>query len=102
MCIGLPMRVVEMRDGMALAECHGMRHVINALLVPDLRPGDWTLVFQGRALRALAEAEALDIDVALSALAAILFAPSETDVKPIDLEQREREFPGALRHAAEP
>lgn len=65
MCVSLPGRVVSLRDGLAEVERNGGRMWCNALLQPDLRPGDWVLTHGGLALEVIDEAEAAAIVAAL-------------------------------------
>ena len=70
MCIGVPMKVVSCSGGTALAVGRGEEARLDAMLVDDLRPGDWVLAFRGAAVRTMSEHEAAQTDAALDALAA--------------------------------
>ena len=45
MCLGIPMQVIEARDGIAVCEGLGERREINMQLVGEQRPGTWVLAF---------------------------------------------------------
>ena len=72
MCIGMPMRIVEARPGMALAEGRGRRERIDCRLAEQggnaLAPGQWVLVFNGAARERLDAVRAAEIDAALDLL----------------------------------
>jgi hydrogenase expression/formation protein HypC len=97
MCIGTPMKIVSVADGMALAEGRGQRERLNTLMVGTLAPGDWVLAFQGSALRALSAEEAAQTNAALDALAAVLAGEDVADVHFRDLIDREPQLPAHLR-----
>lgn len=63
MCLGIPMKLVEIRkDFLALAEVKGIRREISIFLLQDekLRVGDWVMVHTGSAIGKLDEGEALE------------------------------------------
>ena len=99
MCIGIPMRLVEVADGGAIAERRGVREALNVMLLDSARPGMWVLAFQGSALRVLTEEEASRTEAALQALEAAL-SGSDLDVYFDDLAGREPELPPHLREIA--
>ncbi|OHC66232.1 MAG: hydrogenase assembly protein HupF [Rhodocyclales bacterium RIFCSPLOWO2_02_FULL_63_24] len=48
MCLAAPSRVVEVRDGMALAECFGQTREVSLLLMEeDIAVGDYLLIQAG-------------------------------------------------------
>ena len=49
MCVGLPARVVTVRDGMALVDASGAKREVSAELIDQLDPGDY--VWSMRELR---------------------------------------------------
>ena len=97
MCIGIPMTIVSVDDGTALAEGRGQRERLNTLMVGALAPGDWVLAFQGSALRSLSAEEAAQTNAALDALAAVLAGDGMTDAHFRDLIDREPQLPAHLR-----
>lgn len=95
------MRVVELRDGIAVAERNGVRRAVNALLLPDLQVGAWILALQQDAVRELDAQEAIDIEHALTAVAAILAGGADVDALLGDGSNREPALPAYLaRHVA--
>jgi hydrogenase expression/formation protein HypC len=65
MCLGIPARIVEIRDragGLALVDISGVRREVSVALVDEARapvePGDWVLIHVGFALARIDEAEA--------------------------------------------
>ena len=65
MCLGIPGRIVELRDragGLALVDVSGVRLEVSVALVdePDrpIEPGDWVLIHVGFALARIDEEEA--------------------------------------------
>ncbi len=89
MCIGVPMRVVETGPGWAMCEDGDALRHIDTMLVGEVRPGDWVLVFIDAAREVLAEEEALKIRDALAALSAVLRGETEVDDRFPDLVRRE-------------
>lgn len=60
MCLGVPMRVVEIDGQMAVAEITGVRRSVSLQLVDDVKVGDYVIVHAGFAIQVLDEAEALE------------------------------------------
>lgn len=59
MCVGVPCKVLELREGgMAVVEIGGARRSVNLHLLDDVAPGDFVLVHAGFAISRLEEAEA--------------------------------------------
>ena len=50
MCVGLPARVVNVRDGMALVDASGAKREVSAELIDQLDPGDYVMVHAGVAI----------------------------------------------------
>ena len=50
MCVGLPAKVVNIRDGMAIGDASGARREVSAELLDDLDPGDYVMVHAGIAI----------------------------------------------------
>ncbi|MDO4977087.1 MAG: HypC/HybG/HupF family hydrogenase formation chaperone [Eubacteriales bacterium] len=50
MCVGLPAKVLTMKDGMAVVDAYGAKREISAELVDDLEPGDYVMVHAGIAI----------------------------------------------------
>lgn len=97
MCVGLPMRVIEVDGGMALCERRGERARLDAMLLAGLAPGDFVLAFQGSAVRVLDAVEAARTDDALDALEAAMRGDVDTGRHFADLVDRMPELPVHLR-----
>lgn len=55
MCVGLPAKVVSVRDGTALVDASGARREVSAELLDDLDPGDYVMVHAGVAIAKIAD-----------------------------------------------
>jgi hydrogenase expression/formation protein HypC len=97
MCVGLPMRVLALDDGMALCERRGEKVRLNAMLLSEVVAGDYVLAFQGSAVRILDAEEAAQTDAALDALAAVMRGDDDLDSHFADLVDREPTLPPHLR-----
>lgn len=59
MCLALPVRVVELRDGdTAVVDLGGVRKQVSLALVDNVQPGDYVVLHVGYALSRLDAAEA--------------------------------------------
>lgn len=47
MCLGIPGRVVEVKGDKAVVDISGIKREVDALLVPDVKPGDFVIVHAG-------------------------------------------------------
>lgn len=65
MCMSRPGRVVQLRDGRAEVETDGRRAWFNALLVPDVKPGDWVLTHTSLVVSEISEKDAEAINALL-------------------------------------
>ena len=50
MCVGLPAKVAEIKDGMAVVDASGVKRTVSAELVENLVPGDYVRVHAGFAI----------------------------------------------------
>ena len=50
MCVGLPARVVSMKNNMALVDASGAKREVSAALIQSLDPGDYVMVHAGMAI----------------------------------------------------
>lgn len=50
MCVGLPAKVVNVKNGTALVDASGARREVSAELLADLDPGDYVMVHAGIAI----------------------------------------------------
>ena len=53
MCVGLPAKVMTMKDGMAVAS--GAKREVSAELIENLEPGDYVMVHAGIAIAKITE-----------------------------------------------
>ena len=57
MCVGLPARIVTMKDGMAVVDASGAKREISTELIENLEPGDYVMVHAGIAIAQIQEEE---------------------------------------------
>ncbi len=57
MCVGLPARVTELDNGMAVVDASGVKRTISAELIDDLAPGDYVMVHAGLAIAKIEDEE---------------------------------------------
>lgn len=57
MCVGLPGRIVTMKDGMAVIDASGAKREISTELIENLEPGDYVMVHAGIAIAKIQEEE---------------------------------------------
>lgn len=57
MCVGLPARILTMKDGMAVVDAQGAKREISAELIEDLEPGDYVMVHAGIAIAKIRDEE---------------------------------------------
>ncbi|MCI1823596.1 MAG: HypC/HybG/HupF family hydrogenase formation chaperone [Megasphaera sp.] len=50
MCVGLPARVIRIKDGIALVDASGAKREVSAELLDELDPGDYVMVHAGLAI----------------------------------------------------
>lgn len=50
MCVGLPARIMTMKDGAAIVDASGAKREISTDLLHDLEPGDYVMVHAGIAI----------------------------------------------------
>ncbi|MDD5565100.1 MAG: HypC/HybG/HupF family hydrogenase formation chaperone [Thermoanaerobaculaceae bacterium] len=58
MCLAVPMRLIERREALGVAELDGVRREVSLMLQPDAGVGDFILVHAGYAIGVVDEAEA--------------------------------------------
>ncbi|WP_022846125.1 MULTISPECIES: HypC/HybG/HupF family hydrogenase formation chaperone [unclassified Desulfurobacterium] len=78
MCVGVPMKIVEINYPMAVAEAKGVKRNINLMLIPEdeVKVGDYVMVHVGSAIEVISEEAASEIWEALDEL--IEFMDQET------------------------
>lgn len=102
MCIGIPMRVVEVLPGRAVCEFRGERRLIDMSLTGEQPVGTWLITFLDSAREVITAEQAALVADALSAL--WLAIDGDADGADIDrlfpgLAGREPELPAHLRSA---
>ena len=60
MCVGLPAKIVTMKDGMAVVDASGAKREISTELLENVEPGDYVMVHAGFAIEKMSEKEALE------------------------------------------
>lgn len=50
MCVGLPARIMTMKDGAAIVDASGAKREISTELLTNLEPGDYVMVHAGIAI----------------------------------------------------
>ena len=50
MCVGLPAKVVNIEDGMAVVDATGAKRKISVELLDELNPGDYVMIHAGIAI----------------------------------------------------
>ena len=68
MCVGLPARVVKIKDGTALVDASGARREVSAELIDQLDPGDYVMVHAGVAIAKITDDDADETDALLEEL----------------------------------
>lgn len=102
MCIGRPVRIVEMLEFSALcAGPDGRQESIDMTLLGPQAAGTWVLVFLGHARSVLEPGQARQIQDALAALDGVMRGETpDVDRLFADLVNREPELPDHLRGIA--
>ena len=68
MCVGLPAKIVTMKDGMAVVDASGARREISTELLENVEPGDYVMVHAGIAIAMIQEDEEEEADEILEEL----------------------------------
>lgn len=58
MCIGIPMKVIEIKGNFGIVELGGVRKEVSLFLLAQVKIGDYVIVHAGFAIQKLDEAEA--------------------------------------------
>ncbi|SMO79548.1 hydrogenase expression/formation protein HypC [Balnearium lithotrophicum] len=74
MCVGVPMKIVEIDYPMAVAEAKGVRRTVSLMLLPEneVKIGDYVMVHVGNAIEKIDEREAEEVWKALDEVLEIL------------------------------
>ena len=65
MCVGLPARVVNVKDGVALVDASGAQREVSAELIDELDPGDYVMVHAGVAIAKITADDETETDALL-------------------------------------
>lgn len=57
MCVGLPAKIVNIEEGMAIVDASGARREVSAELLDELEPGDFVMVHAGIAIAKIEDAQ---------------------------------------------
>lgn len=68
MCLGVPGVVVEVKDREAIVDFGGVRKIVDAFLVENLKPGDYVIVHAGAIIAKISEEEFKSIQEAFNEL----------------------------------
>ena len=62
MCVGLPAKVMTMKDGMAVVDASGAKREVSAELIENLEPGDYVMVHAGIAIAKITDEDDSETD----------------------------------------
>lgn len=68
MCVGLPARVVALKNGMAVVDASGAKREVSAELLDELEPGDYVMVHAGIAIAKITDEDENETDRIMEAL----------------------------------
>ena len=68
MCVGLPAKVTELKDGMAVVDATGAKRTVTAELLDDLQPGDYIMIHEGAAIAKISGDDQEETDEIMEAL----------------------------------
>lgn len=68
MCVGLPAKIVTMKDGVAVVDASGAKREISTELLENVEPGDYVMVHAGIAIAKIQEEEDEEADEILEEL----------------------------------
>ena len=58
MCLGIPVKVIQVDGQSAVVDVGGARREISLLLLDDVKPGEWVILHAGFAIQKMDEGEA--------------------------------------------
>jgi len=61
LCLGIPAKVVKIEDDVAIVNYGGVLRKVDALLVPDIKEGDFVIVHAGAIIAKINEKEAKEL-----------------------------------------
>ena len=68
MCVGLPAKVSEIKDGMAVVDASGVKRTVSVELVENLVPGDYVMVHAGVAIARIGSDDAEEADQVMAGI----------------------------------
>ena len=68
MCVGLPARVVKIKEGTALVDASGAKREVSAELLDELNPGDYVMVHAGIAIARISSDDKTETDEIMEGL----------------------------------
>lgn len=68
MCVGLPAKVTELKDGMVVVDATGAKRTVTAELLDDLQPGDYIMIHAGAAIAKISGDDQEETDEIMEAL----------------------------------
>ena len=76
MCLAIPSKITEIKDGLATIDADGVIRKVSLLLLEEAEVGDYVIVHAGFALHKIDEAAALEsLDILRQALALVEKGP---------------------------
>lgn len=68
MCVGLPAKVVNVKNGTAIVDASGARREVSAALLDELDPGDYVMVHAGIAIAKITSDDTAEAESVLGEL----------------------------------
>ncbi len=68
MCVGLPAKVVKVKDGTAIVDASGAKREVSAKMIESLDPGDYVMVHAGVAIAKITADDEEETDALLDEL----------------------------------
>ena len=68
MCVGLPAKVVNVKNGTAIVDASGARREVSAELLEELDPGDYVMVHAGIAIAKITSDDTTEAESVLGEL----------------------------------
>ena len=68
MCVGLPAKVVNVKNGTAIVDAFGARREVSAELLDELDPGDYVMVHAGIAIAKITSDDTAEAESVLGEL----------------------------------
>jgi len=61
LCLGVPGKVLEVRNGVAIVDINGVKREVDAFLVPEVKEGDYVIVHAGSIISIISEEDYREI-----------------------------------------